>query len=689
MSKLTVSQQAVSEHDRGPALVLAGAGSGKTTTALARTANLLENGVPADSILITTFSKRSVEDVQNKATSKFPGKDINIRTLHSIGFEIVKYAAENRMVPGYRKGVDVFRFKKDDPKAFGSGKSLVEDICAKERRDRSPGLNWETADVGVILRAIGMMKRDLVLPGEAATQWLEESGYEHYLEISEVYDLYEATKKAANQIDFDDMLLLAVKALQKHPQLVNKFARFLYIMVDECQDSNRVQVLLVRLLSPADESVMWIGDDFQSIYSFTGAVPDETIYKFRENYPTGAVYLLEENFRCQAEVVKLANGLIEHMDNPFDKHVITTRDAGPKPEYTAFNTGSEEAAHVAKQCIELQPRNGQKRWRNTCVLYRTNRQSRLIEDEMIRNEIPYVIHGGTSFYNRPEVREVLAFVKASYDPNRHNDAVKDIINIASNDFGKTTHFLGRAFIEQMEREARRYGGSFWLACTCSSTLKPYQKNSVRDTAKILNAIAAGETVADRVQIAMDVAYVAELQRKYGLADDEGDSRLASLDEVMNAASPYGEDWKAFFAYVDQVQKQEEAKKDKAFDGVQLMTVHKSKGLEFKNCFVIGLSQGLMPLFFTGNPGELTEDMKNNLKEERRICYVAITRAIDRLFMSSVSVDPKGRECRPSQFLEEMGVLAEDFEPVAGTVVKGSGAFTGPDEIALVEKRHGL
>ena len=635
MAKFTDQQMEVINHNEGPALVLAGAGSGKSTTLIGRISRLINEGVSPAKILSISFSAKSVLDLKEKAAAKFPEKDLKISTFHSLGYSIIKE---------FPRECGFF----STPRVAGKGKGnpqpkwIIKDILQETRMNKTKGINWPKADIGSLMRTIGLMKRSLVTVAESE-DWLAENEYDEFERIAKVYQEYQRTLRNNGAVDFDDMLMAPVLAMQKHAHIQKAMQKFEYIMVDECQDSNVVQYTMMNLIKNAQENLMWIGDDFQSIYSFTGATPEETVYKFRQNYPTGQVYMLEDNFRSQQQIVDLSQKLIDKMDNPYAKKIRGVKKSTIEPTLTVLETVEEEAEFVIEEIKALTPKTGKKRYSKNAVLYRTNKQARAIEDSLIQAEIPYVIHGGFSFYNRKEIKDVLAFVEASYD-NNANDAFLRIMNIPSIHFGKTTRYLGKKFAEEMERKAR--GGSLYKAMVVGP-LKNYQKNSIKDLTMVIKHIQEGQDIAERIEKALEIAYSEYIVREYGLAEEEGDSRLASIEELKKSAANYGDDWKAYNKFIKLVQDQEKNKNNPDFDGVHLMTVHKSKGLEFPNVFSIGFMQGTLPFMFQG------ELEKNAEQEERRIAYVSITRAIDRLYVTASRTNHKGEQVEVSQFIDEM------------------------------------
>jgi DNA helicase-2/ATP-dependent DNA helicase PcrA len=679
MANFTEEQKKVIAHREGPALVLAGAGSGKSTTLIERTVALVDGRhgprVKAQRILLTTFSKKASTDLQSKLDKALPGAAVKATTLHSLGMGVLKDHAEHLHSVGYRDG-----FKVRSLSPF----YVFKDMFQATRRSKLPGMNWPDGDPAEAARYVGLMKRAQVLPQDAL-EWLadrEVVGAERY---AEAYANYEREKKQENVIDFDDMLLLPSLLILRHESVANRVASlFDYAMVDECQDSNPVQVGLIDRVVTRHRNIVWVGDDFQAIYGFTGATPDTVVYSYPEKYgQTAPVYQLSANFRCQANVCDLANNLIAHMRNPFNKQVVAAVPHGEPVQLFSPENPAEEAAFVVQNIKNATPTHGRKFYRNHAILYRTNRQSRSLEDALIKARMPYVIHGGESFYSRKEVRELLSLVELSYWPEASERALETVCNIPSDKFKTPTRMLGDAFKKDMQSEKGKYG-SLWAAYQRSAVLKPYQRKAVTDLVYLNNRIARGATVADRVQIAVDECYKAHLRREYGIADDDGDSRLDLLEELVSTAVSYAADADKFFAYVKMVQNQEKLRKSPDFDGVNLLTIHKSKGLEWPAVHVVGLTQGTLPFIRKPKPGDEKPEQVCDVEEERRLCYVAITRAAKRLYLYSSKLDRNEQSAATSQFIEEMGLeFPTGYDNVPKGLQRAQGAPDwSDDELSL-------
>lgn len=658
---LTPQQQAVANHKSGAALVEAGAGSGKTHTVLSFLENLIKSGIQPYRILATTFSVKAAEEMNKRAEKSFGRIGINISTLHSIGFRILKKYVE--FTP--------FTEEPNVGKGMCSPTSIAEDIVQKTRSNGTPGMDWvKDSDIKELVSNVCKMKREMIEPDtDACIEWCIANCPAWSEKMVEFYSLFVDTQIRNNVIDFDDMILWAVKILRDHPEAREKAARFAWIVVDECQDSNPMQIAMLDYLTPDGKNIMWVGDSFQSIYSFTGASPVTTIYKFKERYPDGTVYLMEENFRCQAHIVALADKLVERMENPYKKGIRAIKPATSLPMFSHFDSVMDEALGVVKQITENLPKHGPRRYKDNAVLYRLNKQSRAIEDVLFKAAIPYVIHGGTSFYNRMEVRKLLAYLWCAHYPTKANDALWEIINIPSVKFHAPTRYLGQAFKTKVEQAARSHGGSYYKAMTeMGNGITPRQQEAIDDLRSLLQKIYHLEvngrpaTIAEKLEYANEQSFKPWMEHTFGKKDEEGEDRLDILKELMNASFEYGSDVKAFLTFIRQIQKNEEEKKNNPdFDGVKLMTIHRSKGLEWKNVWVIGWTQGVMPFVFSGDaPKEISEDAGIcNIAEERRIAYVAVTRAAQNLFLSASAINHKGKDAIPSQFLMEMDLLKEE------------------------------
>lgn len=622
---LNSEQEKTASHKKGPALVLAAAGSGKSTTLIERALRLTKE-TKHERILLITFSAKAAESLKEKVTS-ITGMfrtGFEISTFHALGLKIIKSAVGvSSLVPS-----EILIMKSWEQKKIIC--ELIDDMK----------LNL---DFKLVLSNISKMKKELVTP-DNALQFLTEKEFQDAEQYTNLYRKYEEIKKSNKSIDFDDMILLPNILLDKN-DIVKKTWQDMYdyIMIDECQDNNLAQFRIAELLSKKHSNIMMIGDDLQSIYGFQASRPDVTIKGFYEKYKA-TLYKMANNYRSSSEIVEKANKLTEHIGNPFNKDMLSTKGyLKNEVVWNVFSTKDEEALNVAEVSKKLVTNHNLK-YKDIAVLYRTNRQSRAVEQALIEAQMPYVIYGGDSFFSRREVQDVMAFLKVADNPESSNIDIAQIINISSVHYPTTTRRLGRAFVNDL----RNHNQVLWKALE-TFKMKPYQKKAVQDFKFIIRGIQVRNTIKEKVEYIINNSYDRYIRNELGVSDDDGDFRSEILEEIVEVFSQFT-DFPGLQAYVLKMQDSNKKEKDPNFNGVQLMTIHKSKGLEWDTVFLIGMNNTILPHL---NSGTLENGIWSpiDVSEERRICYVGITRAKHSLILSSRN-DAKGPF---SLFLREMDI----------------------------------
>ena len=629
----------------GPLLILAGAGSGKTRVLTHRVAYLIdEKQVNPWNILAITFTNKAAGEMRERVDQLvgFGAESIWVSTFHSTCVRILRRHIEYL---GYNTNFSIY--DSDDQKTLMKQVFKAMDVDTKQFKERS------------VLGTISSAKDKLIGPDEFllnAGQDFRQRG------IGEIYKEYQKRLRKNNALDFDDLIVKTVELFQNNSEILNYYQeRFKYIMVDEYQDTNLAQFKLISLLASKYRNLCVVGDDDQSIYRFRGA-DIGNILSFEETFPGAKVIKLEQNYRSTQNILNAANGVIRHNRGRKDKTLWTANGEGELIRFKQFVTAREEADFVAREI-----RDSVYAYQDQAVLYRTNAQSRLLEERCIFYNVPYRLVGGVNFYQRKEIKDILAYLKTI--ANGVDDlSVLRIINVPKRGIGATT--MGKVTIFASEhgmslydalREARQIPGIGKAAEKIGTFIG--QMESFRARAQ-----SEDYTIQDLIEGIMDeTGYQQELEAE---GEVESQTRLENIEELVNKAVSYEEDSEhstldefleqvALVADIDNM--------DESENRVTLMTLHSAKGLEFPKVYLVGLEDGLFPSMMSIN-----SDDKTDMEEERRLCYVGITRAKNELVITSARqrmVNGETRYCKPSRFLEEVpGELLEEerLEPVLGS-----------------------
>ena len=632
-------------HTEGPLLILAGAGSGKTRVLTHRVAYLIdEKQVNPWNILAITFTNKAAGEMRERVDQLvgFGAESIWVSTFHSTCMRILRRHIEYL---GYNTNFSIY--DSDDQKTLMKQVFKAMDVDTKQFKERS------------VLGTISSAKDKLIGPDEFllnAGQDFRQRG------IGEIYKEYQKRLRKNNALDFDDLIVKTVELFQNNSEILNYYQeRFKYIMVDEYQDTNLAQFKLISLLASKYRNLCVVGDDDQSIYRFRGA-DIGNILSFEETFPGAKVIKLEQNYRSTQNILNAANGVIRHNRGRKDKTLWTANGEGELIRFKQFVTAREEADFVAREI-----RDSVYAYQDQAVLYRTNAQSRLLEERCIFYNVPYRLVGGVNFYQRKEIKDILAYLKTI--ANGVDDlSVLRIINVPKRGIGATT--MGKVTIFASEhgmslydalREARQIPGIGKAAEKIGTFIG--QMESFRARAQ-----SEDYTIQDLIEGIMDeTGYQQELEAE---GEVESQTRLENIEELVNKAVSYEEDSEhstldefleqvALVADIDNM--------DESENRVTLMTLHSAKGLEFPKVYLVGLEDGLFPSMMSIN-----SDDKTDMEEERRLCYVGITRAKNELVITSARqrmVNGETRYCKPSRFLEEVpGELLEEerLEPVLGS-----------------------
>lgn len=589
LTKLNDQQKKAVEITEGPLLILAGAGSGKTRVLTTKVAYLIEDKmVDPGSILAITFTNKAAKEMKDRIISMIglTAYKIQISTFHSFGLFLLR---ENYELLGFQKNFTIL----DSDDTLVLIKNILKEINIEEN-PRS------------IKNAISNNKNELLLPED----------YERFVQtafdetVLEVYKRYQSRLKLNNSVDFDDLLLLPIILFRKHPEILEKYQeRFKYILIDEYQDTNEAQYLLAKMISVKYKNICVVGDDSQSIYSWRGS-NYKNILNFEKDYPGCQSILLEQNYRSTKTIIEASNNLIKNNITRKDKNLWTDNEEGPKIEYNQALNEKDEAYYVCKEILKLIDAGVNPG--NIAILYRTNAQARNFEDELLLENIPYKVVGSFYFYNRKEIKDLIAYLKLIYNPHDDISLIR-VINVPKRKIGKVT-------IDNIQTIARENNTSLFEAITSGKELE--FKRIIQDLIKIRDEVSLTELVET---ILTSTGLKNEIENEKPL---EAELRLENLEEFKSIAFQFEERYGIislgeFLSEISLFTDVEEYRNNSS--AVTLMTIHLAKGLEFDNVFVVGLEEGVFPHF---NSLSSTAD----LEEERRLCYVAITRARRKLYL---------------------------------------------------------
>ncbi len=632
IDSLNEQQRAAVLQTEGPVLILAGAGSGKTRVLTHRAAYLIrEKNVNPWNILAITFTNKAAGEMRERidAIVGMGSESIWVSTFHAACVRILRRYIDRL---GYDNNFTIY--DADDQKTVMKDVLKRLQIDTKLYKDR------------MFLGAISSAKDELISPEEYALSAAGDFGLKRK---SDVYTEYQKTLKRNNALDFDDLIVKCVELLKSDPEVLDYYQeRFRYVMVDEYQDTNTAQFHLVRLLAGKYRNLCVVGDDDQSIYKFRGA-NIENILSFEKYFPDATVIRLEENYRSTQNILDAANAVIKNNQGRKEKSLWTQKGAGEAIEFHELESAYEEA-EVISHSIRTFVRKGVYTYGDCAVLYRTNAQSRMLEERFITDNVPYRIFGGVNFYARREIKDVLAYLK-TIDNARDDLAVQRILNVPKRGIGATT--VGR-----IEDWADRNGVGFYEALTRVGEIPEVNKGSAEKVRSFVSFIGAMREAAAKLsapdlikKLLDETGYVKELEAEESV---EALSRIENLDELISKAATYEEtaeepDLTGFLEEVALVADIDNLTEDS--DYVALMTLHSAKGLEFPNVYLSGMEDGLFPSYMT-----IVNDDPNELEEERRLCYVGITRAKEHLTLTSAQMRMTRGETQyntVSRFVEEI------------------------------------
>ena len=579
-------------YNEGPLLIIAGAGAGKTKTLTTKIAYLIEEGLAYPyNVLAITFTNKAAKEMKDRLYGIIGdlAQKVQVSTFHSFGLKLLR---ENYAKLGYEANFVIM----DSDDSLTVVKKIVKDL----------GYDPKIYNPRAIRNKISSCKNEMMTP--EIYERYSVSDYEKVMH--KVYEKYEEKLKKNNSVDFDDLLLLPIKLFKENPSVLQRYQElYQYILIDEYQDTNEAQYILSKLISAKSRKITCVGDDSQSIYSFRGA-NYKNILNFEKDYKDAKTILLEENYRSTSTILDAANQVIKNNTQRKDKNLWTSRGKGEKIKYYRAYNERDEAQYVIRKVKEL--RNKDVEYKDIAVLYRTNAQSRVLEEEMLKENMPYRVIGSFYFYSRKEIKDLIAYLRLIHN-SKDNVSLLRVINTPKRGIGLKT-------IENLTIKADEIGTSIYDAISSGKELE------FKKTIEQLKSLSEELTLTELIDKVLDASGMRqELESEKTL---EAEVRLENLEEFKSITKSFEEreglvSLEDFLLEISLISDVEEYKDDP--NRISLMTVHSVKGLEFNHVFVVGMEEGIFP-----HMNSLMET--SELEEERRLCYVAITRAKDDLHL---------------------------------------------------------
>ena len=592
IESLNEQQKEAVLYNDGPLLIIAGAGAGKTKTLTTKIAYLIEEGLAHPyNVLAITFTNKAAKEMKDRLYALIGdlAKKVQVSTFHSFGLKLLR---ENYEKLGYESNFVIM----DSDDSLTVVKKIVKDL----------GYDPKIYNPRAIRNKISSCKNEMMTP--EIYERYAVSDYEKVMH--QVYEKYEDKLKKNNSVDFDDLLLLPIKLFKENPSTLQKYQDlYQYILIDEYQDTNEAQYILSKLISAKNRKITCVGDDSQSIYSFRGA-NYKNILNFEKDYKDAKTILLEENYRSTSTILDAANQVIRNNKQRKDKNLWTSRGKGEKIKYYRAYNEKDEAQYVIRKIKEL--RNKEVEYKDIAVLYRTNAQSRVLEEEMLKENMPYRVIGSFYFYSRKEIKDLIAYLRLIHN-SKDNVSLLRVINTPKRGIGLKT-------IENLTAKADEEGTSIYEAITSGKELE------FKKTIEQLKSLSEELTLTELIDKVLDASGLRqELESEKTL---EAEVRLENLEEFKSITKSFEEregliSLEDFLLEISLISDVEEYKDDP--NRISLMTVHSVKGLEFDHVFVVGMEEGIFP-----HMNSLMET--SEVEEERRLCYVAITRAKDDLHL---------------------------------------------------------
>lgn len=656
LDELNDSQKIAVENIYGSSMVIAGAGSGKTRVLTYRIAFMIEQGIDPFNILALTFTNKAAKEMTDRIgriVGVSDAKNISMGTFHSVFSKILRYNADRI---GFPSNFTIYDTQ--------DSKSLIKDII------KEFNLDDKTYKPSTVFGRISAAKNNLISPEEYAIneEIIEEDKQSRRPELKHIYLKYANRCQKSGAMDFDDLLYFTNILLSNFPDVLHYYQqKYKYILVDEYQDTNYAQYLIVKKLAAAYENICVVGDDAQSIYSFRGA-NIKNILNFRKDYPDFKLFKLEQNYRSTKNIVEAANSIIKKNKDQIFKHVWTDNNEGGKIKVIRTLTDNEEGRTISNRIYDLK-QSSASTFNDFVILYRTNRQSRSFEEALRKLNIPYKIYGGLSFYQRKEIKDLLAYFRLTANP-RDEEAIKRVINYPKRAIGKTS-------IENLIISANNYNVSMWEVMSdfdlYPCDINNSTKQRIYDFVTMINSFSAQLNQINAFCLATKIVESSGILRELRAEKEKGPEeveRLQNIEELLAGIQEFSnssdlDEFKSLADFMIDVALLTDADQDKSEERnhVSLMTIHASKGLEFPHVFIVGLEENLFP-------SQMVLNSRVDLEEERRLFYVAVTRAMTSCSLSFASSRYNWGQtisCEPSRFIDEIDLQYLTFEtPHRGT-----------------------
>lgn len=618
---LNSSQQEAVTHSGGPLLVLAGAGSGKTRIITERISHLIEEqNIRPYNILAVTFTNKAANEMKHRLfqSAGLEAKNVWIGTFHSTSLRILKRDIDK--MEGYRRDFviyddsDQLKLIKDCMGRLNIGERLISPKSARAQIDgaKNKGFGADSPEMN-----------------------------EYDKNVQKIYSLYDEELRKSNALDFGDLLHLTVKLLEKNPEVLENYQnQFQHILVDEYQDTNYVQYKIVEMLSRKHKNIFVVGDDNQSIYGWRGA-DIKNILNFEKDYPNARIIKLEQNYRSTKNILGAANELIKNNKNRHEKNLFTDNDSGDLIDYYEARDDKDEAKHISLEIENLKKKEGRP-YKDMAIFFRTNSQSRLIEEELLAKSIPYKIVGGTEFYKRREIKDILAYLRLIANPS-DEIGLKRIINVPPRGIGKVT-------IDKLELIAEDRGISFYEAIQITLKEKLHSSGALNKLERLNNLLVELIEFPEKDDVVDLINHVLYKTKYLDMLEKE-EERRENIGEIINLAAEFVEEREepTLSEFLDSVSLASDLDNyTEDSDQVTLMTLHSAKGLEFPVVFIAGLEENLLPHY--------NSTMSGQVEEERRLFYVGLTRAKEKLYLASANrrmVFGKQQGTVTSRFVSEL------------------------------------
>lgn len=664
---LNEAQRAAVLQTNGPVMIVAGAGSGKTRVITYRVAHLIRQGVDPFQILVLTFTNKAAKEMRERITAVVgdAARNIWMGTFHSVFAKILRVEAEHL---GYPRNFTIY--DTDDTK------SLIRAILKEMQLDD------KLYNANYVYGRISAAKNNLISAAEYnKNEHIQAEDFSSGRgQMGQIYLTYTQRCYRAGAMDFDDLLFKTNVLFKEFPDILHKYQhKFKYLMVDEYQDTNFSQYLIVRKLAAINENICVVGDDAQSIYAFRGA-NIQNILNFEKDYPDLNVYKLEQNYRSTQNIVNAANSIIRNNQNQLKKEVFSENETGEKIKVRRAFSDNEEGKIVAEDILQQRSLQGLL-FKDFAILYRTNAQSRAMEEALRKLNVPYKIYGGTSFYQRKEIKDLIAYFRMTFNPN-DEEAIKRVINYPRRGIGDTS--LDRIIVAADQHQI-----SWWeVISDAGKYLDGRSAGAVQAFGTMIQSFQEMAKSQNAFDLAMHIAQQSGILKElYNDKSVEGLSRHENIQELLNGIKEFSErediEEKGLDIFMQDIAllTNDDKDNDPNADTVSLMTIHSSKGLEFSQVYIVGLEENLFP-------SQMSLNSRADLEEERRLFYVAVTRAEKNLNLSYATSRYRWgtlNTCEPSRFLDELdpAFLDLDFSPKA-SVSAQSDSFEG-ERVAWQQK----